>query len=288
VNIYKRRIIAFLVICILTIAGTISTAHAAARSTQVIIKNNTNHRMIGTRIEVKHGKLSSKPPSTIEPGDIGEWGAESKGIATGTEGTVTYRIDGINGTSTFHWNNPFVGSNSANGAAPPGYKVEQVGNKGNRTAVFFSIHDAKNPSSICSSRWVFNHLGDHPEDKLDSVSKVIGLFSTPLKNLGFGGWVNTGCQATAKGWAVRDAQYSTDGFWTIDVKLQSFTIDGKTAPTDKQKFVRIEVEPNTPAHAKAKVKANQFIQFNGRILIDTHHGEKLIEVHPYDRITLIK
>lgn len=283
---YARRVITFFLICILTLVCTVSTVNAAARSTHIIIKNNTNHRMIGTNIEIKHGKLTSKPPRTIEPGSIGEWGAESNGIATGTEGSVTYRLDGISGTSIFNWDNPFVGSNSANGSGSSGFKIDTIGNKGNRTLVFFSIHDANNPVSVCSAQWVIEHLGEHPENELDAVDKTLGLFSTPLKNLGFGGWVNTGCQASAKGWAVRDAQHSTDGFWTIDVKLQEFKIDGKNIPTNQQKFVRLEVEPNTPAHAKAKVKANQFIQFGGRVLIDTHHGDELIEVHPYDAIML--
>jgi hypothetical protein len=284
-NIHIQKIVTFFIICILTITCTVSVTQAAARSTHVIIKNNTNHRMIGRKIRIKHGK-GVTVPSRIDPGSTGEWRAESKGIATGTEGSVTYTLDGINGEAIFYWDNPFVGKNSASGSAPSGYKVDKIGDKGNNTLVFFSIHDANNPVSVCNGKWVIDRLGDHPEDKLDSFSKAVGMASTPLKNLGFGGWVNTGCQATAQGWAVRDAQYSTDGFWTIDVRLKEFIVGGRRLASNQQKFVRIEVEPNTPAHVKAKVRANQLIKFSGRVLIDTHHNEELIEVHPYNPITL--
>lgn len=279
------RIITFLFVYLLSIICTISTAHAAARSTHVVIKNNTERTMTFVSGTAKHGIVTNKPPRYIAPGATGELRAESNGFATGTEGSVVYKLDGIGGTATFYWDNPFAGSNSANGSGPPGFQVEMIGDKGNRTLVFFSIHDANHPVAVCNPDWVIDHLGTQAEGRLDEFDRVSGFFSTPLKRLGFGGWVDTGCEASAEGWPVRDAQHSTDGFWTIDVKLNQFTINGKTLPPNQQRFVRIEVEPNTPAHAKASAKANQFIQFGGHILIDTHHGEELIEVHPWSPMT---
>ncbi|WP_407542885.1 hypothetical protein Q0M94_24730 (plasmid) [Deinococcus radiomollis] len=252
----------------------------------MVIKNNTERTMTFISGSTKHGIVTMKPPQTILPGAIGELFAESKGVATGTEGSVLYALSGISGNATFHWDNPFVGSNSASGSGPTGYRVAMLGDTGNRTLVFFSLHEADHPAAVCSATWVLNHLGGHAEDSLDSFSKDIGFLSTPLKRLGFGGWVDTGCDASAVGLPVRDAQYSTDGFWTIDVKLQSFTIGGESIPADPQRFVRVEIEPNTPASGHAFARANQPIQFSGRILIDTHHGDELIEVHPFEPITL--
>ncbi len=285
----NRRTLSFIFTCIFVVFSIIftnSVAIAAARSVHVIIKNNTEHNMTFASGKAQHGIVTQKPPHSIPPGGIGELFAESNGFATGTEGSVTYGINGIGGTATFSWDNPFVGSNSANGSAPPGLKVEQIGNKGNRTLVFFSIHNANNPVAICNSEWVINHLGTHAENELDSFDRGIGFLTTPFKRLGIGGWVNTGCQASADGWPVHDAQHSNDGFWTIDVKLHQLTINGLTTPSNQQRFVRIEVEPNTAAHARAAVKANQFIRFDGVVLIDTHHGDELIEVHPQNPITL--
>jgi hypothetical protein len=261
-------------------------AFAAARSVRVVIKNNTDRTLTFVSGRADHGIVTQKPPAQIPPGAAGELFAESNGFATGTEGRVSYRLAGINGTAVFHWDNPFAGSNSADGSAPPGFTIQNIGDAGNRTLVFFSIHAANRPVALCNPDWVINHLGKHPEDRLDPVSRDIGFLTTPLKRLGFGGWVDTGCEATAKGWPVRNAQHSTDGFWTIDVKLEEFTIQNRKLAGGVQRWVRIEVEPNTPAHAKAAARANTFISVHGHVLIDTHHGDELIEVHPFDPITL--
>jgi hypothetical protein len=259
-------------------------AWAAARSVRVIIKNDTTHTLTFVSGKADHGIVTQKPPAHIPPAAVGELFAESNGFMTGTEGRVTYRLEGVNGNAVFHWDNPFSGSNSADGSAPPGFKIEQVGDKGNRTLVFFSIHDANKREALCNPEWILSHLGRQPEPRLDDFDRGIGFLSTAFKRSGISGWVDTGCDATADGWPVRDAQHSSDGFWTIDVKLHQMTIMGKTAPVNQ--FVRIEVEPGTPAHGSAAAKSGQFITFHGHVLIDTHHGDELVEVHPWDPITL--
>src|SRR5947209_7186538 len=260
--------------------------YGAARSVRVIIKNDTDKTLTFVSGKADHGIVTQKPPTHIQPSGTGELFAESNGFATGTEGRVTYRLDGVNGNAVFHWDNPFSGSNSADGSAPAGFSVQTIGDAGNRTLVFFSIHPANRPVALCNPDWVIAHLGNHPEDRLDPASRDIGFLTTPFKRLGFGGWVDTGCDATAKGWPVRDAQHSTDGFWTIDVKLSEFAIQGRRLVPNQPRWVRIEVEPKTPAHDKAAARTNQFISFHGHVLIDTHHGDELIEVHPFDPITL--
>ena len=282
----RLNIRSLLMACLACLLLASPSVLAAARSTHVVIKNNTDRTMTFLSGSAKHGIVTMRPPRTISPGAIGELFAESNGVATGTEGSVLYALAGIGGNATFNWDNPFVGSNSASGSGPTGYQVAILGDTGNRTLVFFSLHDASHPAAVCSPAWVLNHLGSHAEDSLDSFSKDIGFLSTPLKRLGLGGWVDTGCDATAVGSPVRDAQHSTDGFWTIDVKLQSFMVGGESIPAGPQRFVRIEVEPNTPASGHAFVRTDQPIRFSGRVLIDTHHGDELIEVHPYEPITL--
>lgn len=257
---------------------------SAARSVHVVIKNNTTHTMIFVSGGTQHGIVTRRPPSRISSGGIGELFAESNGVATGTEGSVTYRLDGVGGNAVFHWDNPFVGSNSISGSAPAAFKIEQIGDTGNRTLVFFSIHDANQPEARCNAAWVIAHLGKHAEAGLDDFDRGIGFLTTPFKRLGIGGWVNTGCEATVTGTPVRDGQHSSDDFWTIDVRLRSFTIMGMRMPTSRPLFVRVEVEPKTAAHATGAAKAKQPIKFQGLVLIDTHHGDELVEVHPSDPI----
>lgn len=277
-------------LCLISSFGVVlifsSLVHGAARSAHVIIKNDTDKTLTFVSGKADHGIVTRKPPSQIPPAGTGELFAESNGFATGTEGRVTYRLVGVNGTAVFHWDNPFAGGNSADGSAPAGFSVQNIGDAGNRTLVFFSIHPSNRQAALCNPDWVINHLGTHAEDRLDPASREIGFLTTPLKRLGFGGWVDTGCEATAKGWPVRNAQHSTDGFWTIDVKLKEFRIQNRMLKANLQRWVRIEVEPNTPAHAKAAARANTLISFHGHVLIDTHHADELIEVHPVDPITL--
>ncbi len=268
----------------------VNDAAAEARSVLVVIKNNSEHALINPHWVATHGKVSVAPRSgRIESGAVDELKAESDGVMTGTEGSVTYQIEGVGGQAQFRWDNPFVGNNSASGSAPAGFKVEEIGDKGNRTVVFFSFHRADRPVAMCNPNWVIDSLGHQPEPKLDSTDVLPGFVTTPLKRLGFGGWVDTGCRAKAEGWAERNAQWSTDKFWTIDVRLHSFVIaDRELKPElSGKRYVRLEVEPGTPAHRAANVRTNQFIRVEGVVLIDTHHGEKLIEIHPFDPIVAV-
>jgi hypothetical protein len=65
-------------------------------------------------MELDHGEWTDQPPELI--GNRAEWESESDGVATGTEGRVTYQIETIDGErlgeARLHLDNPFVGSNS--------------------------------------------------------------------------------------------------------------------------------------------------------------------------------
>jgi hypothetical protein len=273
---------------VLVFVGWAQAADAAARSTHVIIQNETTKTLVYVRGRVSHGEVTKKPPSRIPPGGTGDLFAESNGVMTGTEGEVFYRVEGVPGEARFYWDNPFVGSNTASASAPPGYVASYIGDKGNRTLAFYEIHQAGTAGVNCNPSWVLAHLGTNPEPSLTGFDRDSGAFTTPLKRLGFGGWVDTGCDAQATGVPVRTAQHSSDGFWTIDVRLTSMTINGQNAAASR--FVRIEVEPETPAHAAAESHpppGGVPIAFHGHVLIDTHHGDELVEVHPYDPIRFL-
>src|SRR5262249_58829313 len=77
---------------------------------------------------------------------------------------------------------------------------------------------------------------------------AIAFLTTPFKFLGISGWKETGCPAEGRGRPVRDAQHSTDGFWTIDVLLEDLTIGAAPADLSSARYLRLEVEPDTAAH----------------------------------------
>jgi hypothetical protein len=78
--------------------------------------------------------------------------------------------------------------------------------------------------------------------------------------------------------ALRDAQYSTDGLWTIDVRVEQlwwFDLTGQ------EKYVRLEVRPGTDAHDNLwdghYPLAGQVLTISG--VLRTDHGA-FLEVHP--------
>ena len=66
------------------------SALAAARSTHVVIGNNSERTMTFISGSTQHRVVTMNSPRTILPSAIGELFAESKGVATGTEGSVQW------------------------------------------------------------------------------------------------------------------------------------------------------------------------------------------------------
>src|SRR5262249_16154802 len=82
-----------------------------------------------------------EPPTRIEAGATVTWESESCGIATGTEGEVVYKLEGTVITTQLHWDDPFIGSNSAD-ITPldsVGFHTTASINSGNNTTASFSI-----------------------------------------------------------------------------------------------------------------------------------------------------
>ena len=129
-------------------------------------------------------------------------------------------------------------------------------------------------------------LSAEPRRRLGWLSRAVALLTTPFKFLGVSGWTDTGCSAEATGFPVRDAQHSTDGFWTIDVRLNDFRVgpgpaDHGFSGTDIYRYIRIEVEPGTEAHSvcsRNPVAAGSLLSFGGPVLIDT--DGPFLEIHP--------
>jgi hypothetical protein len=124
-------------------------------------------------------------------------------------------------------------------------------------------------------------LSLQPQKALSWFDRAIAFLTTPFKFLGISGWKETGCEANATGRPVRDAQHSSDGFWTIDVALTSFSIGSAAPDPTPPKFVRVEVEPETAAHAVCaarRITSATDIGFGGPVVIDT--DGPFLEVHP--------
>ncbi len=133
----------------------------------------------------------------------------------------------------------------------------------------------------CEPERTIGRLSAVPQPGLGWFSRMVAWFTTPFKFLGVSGWVVTGCSGGGFGRLVRDAQHSTDGFWTIDAALEEFAIGSLGAPAGR--FLRLECEPGTGAHdvcSERRLVAEDRIRFAGPIVIDT--DGPFLEIHPAD------
>jgi hypothetical protein len=136
---------------------------------------------------------------------------------------------------------------------------------------------------VCDAEGAIAKLSTERQPALSWFGRFIAFLTTPFKFLGISGWQETGCEAQARGRPVRDAQHSTDGFWTIDVALDAFRIGAASADLAKPKFIRLEVEPGTKAHdvcAATQVLEGADLAFGGAVVVDT--DGPFLEVHPED------
>jgi hypothetical protein len=140
---------------------------------------------------------------------------------------------------------------------------------------------ARTAAVTCNAAATLSKLSTAPQDSLSWFDRFIAFLTTPFKRLGISGWKETGCEGRGSGTPVRDAQHSTDGFWTIDVGLFAFTVAGSAADLSTPRYLRLEIEPDTKAHdacAKAPPKAGARLTFGGAIVIDT--DADFLEIHP--------
>ena len=139
----------------------------------------------------------------------------------------------------------------------------------------------------CDADGTIAKLSGAPPPALGWFSRLIAWFTTPFKFLGISGWEDTGCSGEGRGRLVRDAQHSTDGFWTVDVSLEGFAIGALPAPHGR--FLRLECEPGTAAHracASLRLRARDDLRFGGPVVVDT--DGPFLEIHPADDFEVIE
>jgi len=144
-------------------------------------------------------------------------------------------------------------------------------------------------AAVCDAARTIAMLSLAPQKALSLFDRVIAFLTTPFKFLGISGWKETGCEAEAAGRPVRGAQHSTDGFWTIDVALAALAIGPTPADLTRPRYVRIEVEPETAAHAVCASNAitpSTDLAFGGPVVIDT--DGPFLEVHPDANFQLLR
>lgn len=113
------------------------------RSASVNIVNRTGQTLNCTRMNLDWGRWTIGPESPIAPGRVAALRTVSAGLATGTEGSVKYRIgsDGPADELSITWDVPYpiFQKNSYTCTVPSGFRCKQEGGKGNQAQVTFYI-----------------------------------------------------------------------------------------------------------------------------------------------------
>ena len=141
----------------------------------------------------------------------------------------------------------------------------------------------------CDAAGTIARLSAEPQNRLSWFGRFIAVLTTPFKFWGISGWKETGCGAEAAGQLVRDAQHSTDGFWTVDVRLESFRIGTVSPDPGETRFIRVEVEPGTRAHevcGATRVLEDMRLVFGGAVVVDT--DGPFLEVHPEEEFKIVR
>ena len=128
----------------------------AARSVTIKVQNTFDVALVFDHDSIQHGIWGIAPPARIEPGTTPEWVAESNGVATGTEGTVWYRLDvpGTTGLVRLHWDNPFIGSNNYDQSGPDVLTVTRVGDgSGDDSTAHWVVADASTTGDGIPDSW---------------------------------------------------------------------------------------------------------------------------------------
>ncbi|MEZ5844637.1 MAG: aegerolysin family protein [Hyphomicrobiaceae bacterium] len=99
------------------------SANAADRSVQLHFQNATQATLNIVTNKLLWGKWSTqdKPPQVVKSNGKVQFGSESDGFMTGTEGYVEFAMTTEPGIVRISWDNPFFGSNSGSCSAPKGY-----------------------------------------------------------------------------------------------------------------------------------------------------------------------
>jgi hypothetical protein len=104
------------------------------------------------------------------------------------------------------------------------------------------------------------------------------------------GWLDTACVAEGTGNPYRDAILSSDGFWTIDIQLESFRI-GDVAKPQGVRYVRLLIRPQKWGGGRAQAVANEHyittrdrVRFAGPVVVERNAEGDILEVQPVDEL----
>jgi len=116
--------------------------------------------------------------------------------------------------------------------------------------------------------------------KLTGVARGAGFVTTPFKRFGILGWRDMKTDAVALAEVVQAAA-STDGFVTVDLRLENITLGGQPIPLKSTRFIRAEICVEALGLSRSERPCTgDKVRLSGRLLWD---GDGFLEIHPQRR-----
>jgi hypothetical protein len=151
----------------------------AARSVTITFHNNTDQDLTLTSSDLPHGAWTTKPPDNIGANADGTWESESDGIATGTQGSVTYAIGGDGDSVLINWDDPFAGTNKFSFNLSSGYALYQDGWEGDNVSVDYTLErSALHATDFRPSQHGFPYDNSWPDSPLTTID--LGVAQIPI------------------------------------------------------------------------------------------------------------
>lgn len=142
----------------------------------------------------------------------------------------------------------------------------------------------------CSAAETMQRLSTKPEAYIDKTHQRVGWLTSGVTTTE--GWLATACNAKGVGVPYHEAVLSSDGFWTIDVRLEAFSIGDVSKPSGNR-YVRLVLRPLTLGGGKAHeladnhyITVRDVLAFSGPIVIERAPSASL-EVHVVDDLELL-
>jgi hypothetical protein len=104
---------------------------------------------------------------------------------------------------------------------------------------------------------------------------LAGIF-TPLKHAGFRGWTDYCAEACAVG-KVLSGVGGVDAMYTVDMALESFSVNGVETHLDGPRFVRVEFFSETKKSVDRLPRKGDSARICGKLMWD---GDGFLEIHP--------
>lgn len=110
---------------------------------------------------------------------------------------------------------------------------------------------------------------------VSKFDKALGFWTVGFKRAGIFGWKDLKYEAQING-VVQQCKKSTDGFLTVDVKINEVKIDSIFAKFDNKKYIRVEICLTVIKIEEPILIGNEII-ISGKLMWD---GDGFLEIHP--------